>query len=785
MTFLRYGFGAAGGYEIEKSLRFRAENSAHLSRTPGVAGNRKTWTWSAWVKRGNFAENVLFSCNAGAPANGHAELVFDTSGTLYFASANDTVSLACIFETTAVFRDPTSHFHVMCVLDTTNAVADDRIRIFINGVRQAGTMDAVPVLNSDQQVNRNIQHVIGHQIYTGYSTWSFGGYLSRICFVDGQALGPESFGYQNVETNTWVTKAQSQCKAVVDAGGVNSFMLDFDNGTSLTTLGYDKSVKGNNWTLNGHSLTAGATYDWMDDTPTNVFATLDPLRNSTVVAYMNPTMSNANLRMATGDTSQRAAKGSINVSSGKWYFEATTDVMSTALSHAVGLYDGVTDTGVSLVYYRPDGVFVGCSPATSGATYAVGDVIGVAFDMSAGSIEFFKNGVSQGGSRAFSAATPERGAFLAVGGVANGAWTINFGQRPFAYAPPAGFKALCTKNLPEPTIKNPKQHFDVILRNGFSPAGGSITGLKFKPDFLWNKSRNTFNNNYLFDSVRGVANILVSNSTAAEYSAPAFLTSFDSNGYTLGIEDHPATTTVVDWLWKAGGPAVTNTAGSITSQVSANTTAGFSIVTYTGTGANATVGHGLGVAPKMVMVKGRDGAEKGWVIQHDALLATEYITYSTGAKATDATMWNSTKASSSVFSIGSNISVNTVTNSFVAYCFAEVPGYSRIGSYIGNGSSDGKFVWCGFRPKWVMIKRADAGTSQWIIHDAAREPINFMTAHIYPHVTNGETISMNTTIDAAASGFKLRTFSSEVNGNGATYIFIAFAEAPFKYANAR
>jgi hypothetical protein len=365
-------------------------------------------------------------------------------------------------------------------------------------------------------------------------------------------------------------------------------------------------------------------------------------------------------------------------------------------------------------------------------------------------------------------------------------YTFNFGQRPFTYTPPTGFKALHTGNLPTPTgaALEPKKHFDVVLHTGTGVAR-SVTGAQFQPDLVWVKARSTAFSHKLYDSVRGAAKELNSDLTAAESTDAAQLTSFNSGGFSVGtgLGVNQNTSTFADWLWKAGGAAVTNNAGSITSQVSANTAAGFSIVTYTGTGASATVGHGLGVAPKMVIVKGR-GNSVSWAIYHQNLIGTPgqvWIPFDTSATLTASTVWNNTAPTSSLFSIGtaSNTNVNTVQ--FVAYCFAEIPGYSKIGSYTG-GDANPRFVYCGFKPRWVLIKRSN-GVENWYIYDSSRDQYNQMRTVLEPNLTNAD--GTGDIVDFVANGFVLRSNSVATNSSTDTYIFMAISEANFKYANAR
>jgi hypothetical protein len=312
---------------------------------------------------------------------------------------------------------------------------------------------------------------------------------------------------------------------------------------------------------------------------------------------------------------------------------------------------------------------------------------------------------------------------------------------------------------------------------------------QFRPDLVWNKERSGTSNHFLNDSVRGAANYLSSNTTTAETALSTYLTSFNSNGFTMGTTQYGSGSTVVGWQWQAGqGSTSSNTSGSITSTVSVNTTAGFSIVTYTGTGANATVGHGLGVAPRMIIAKRRVDSPYNWPVYHAALSggANDYLILdTTNAKATNIVVWNNTNPTSSVFSIGTDGFINASTKTYVAYCWAEIAGFSRFGSYTGNGSADGPFVYLGFRPAFVLLKNANT-TDSWVIKDDQRAAnFNPASGNLYPNLTAAEDTGSGAFIDFLSNGFKVRGSNFSVCGSGNTIIFAAFAENPFKNANAR
>jgi hypothetical protein len=329
------------------------------------------------------------------------------------------------------------------------------------------------------------------------------------------------------------------------------------------------------------------------------------------------------------------------------------------------------------------------------------------------------------------------------------------------------------------TIDNPGLFFNTVLYTGDGTSSKAITGVGFQPDWVWLKARSSSYSHQLFDVVRGATKLLTSEATDVEQTLSG-VTSFDSDGFTVGSDagSNNNTTTFASWNWLAGGSASSNGDGSITSSVSANTTAGFSIVSYTGTGANATVGHGLGVKPDMIINKTRDSTAQMWSVYHSSLGATKHLGLDrTNAEDTGSAYYQDTEPTSSVFSVGSEAATNYSSAALIAYCFAEKKGYSKFGSYTGNGNADGTFVYTGFKPAWIMIKRYDGGSNNWLILDNKRSPINEMDDGLFPDANSAEGTGYK--CDFLSNGFKWRLSGSGENGSGYTYIYMAFAESPF------
>ena len=800
--------GQATGYNLTNSLRFRSSNSANLARTPASATNKKTWTWSGWVKRGALSSGSymdLFSAVVGA--NDITEFRY------HFNVNDDTLMFGYVVGgtgyyvySTNVFRDPSAWYHLVCSIDTTQATSTNRVKIYVNGnqVTQNAGGSGYPLQNVDTQVNTTSPHNIGY--LNGYGRY-FDGYMTEINFVDGTALTPSSFGETSATTGQWIPKRYT------GSYGTNGFKLNFSDASAATAaaIGKDSSGNGNNWTPNNISVTAGTTYDAMLDVPTNTsatvanYATLNPVYK----AASQPTFSNANLTVAGNTTNYQNSFSTIAVTSGKWYAEilitgtpnsanmlgvSNQTQLNYFCSNADVLGTGAGGTGYG--YYFNGKKYSAGIDTTYGAALASGDILGIALDLDNGKIWFSLNGTWQ------ASGDPAAGTNAAFTGIASDTWSIgttsystgatsfshNFGQRPFSYTPPTGFVALNTYNLPDSTIKKGNTVMDATLYTGTGSAQTIVNAALFKPDLVWGKARSTTRFNVLVDSVRGSSKDLYSNSTSAEFTDANVISSINSNGFSLGTdaELNLSANTFVAWQWQAGqGTTSSNTSGSITSTVSVNTTAGFSVFTYTGNAtANATIGHGLGVAPKMFIVKPRS-------------TTGEFLTYhvSTGkdgfmqlqdsaAFASSANYWGSTGPTSTTIQINGGGGVNNSGTTYVVWCWAEIAGFSKFGSYTGNGSADGPFVFTGFRPKFIMIKRTDTAGYNWPMMDTTRDTYNVSGYTLYANLTNSEDNGAFLT-DILSNGFKLRNTLAGENASGGTYIYMAFAESPFKSSLAR
>jgi len=791
------GNSASTGYNLTRSLRTRASATPWLNRT-FAAGNQKTWTLSTWVKRGTLGSaQVLLSTGVlNTSDSTFANFGFTATDQLTF-----TAYTVAWRTTTQVFRDPSSWYHIVLAFDTTQATAANRVKLYVNGAQvTAFASSGDPTINTDYAFNQAAAHYLGYPA-TSYSY--FDGYKAETYFINGQQLTPSSFGSTNSTTGVW------QPAAYTGTYGTNGFYLNFTDNSALTTssnvgLGKDFSGNANYWVTNNISITAGVTYDSMTDVPTLTSATAAnfPVLN-TLVPNPNgtPTYSNANLSVNCASASNFTAVPATMLlpTTGKWYAEfyavygdGTTSILDMGLLGSTDFptASGVIGTGATSYGYRANGNKLNNNVGTAyGATYTTGDLIAIAFDATAGSLTFYKNNTSQG--VAFTGLTAQY--FFAVGGYNFAQWACNFGQRPFTYTPPSGFVALNTYNLPTSTIVKGNTVMDATLWTGDGTSPRTITNAAlFQPDLVWFKTRSTAFYNQLSDSVRGATKSIYSNVTLAEENNAinGYLSSINSNGFSVingstgGGSVNANSTTYVAWQWQAGqGSTSSNTNGTITSTVSVNASAGFSVVTYTGNGTSgATLGHGLGVAPQLIFIKSRS-ATGYWLVYSAVNGATKYLTLNTtDAVLTNAGPFNNTAPTSSVFSVGNSADANANSTTYVAYCWTPIAGFSAFGSYTGNGSTDGPFVYLGFRPKFVLVKNTGLA-SNWAIFDSTRNPYNITNFGLVPNLSDAET--SGSSLQLLSNGFKWTDAGTTVNQSGATLIYMAFAENPFRNSLAR
>ena len=829
-------------YLISKSLRFADADTAYLSRTPSTAGNRKTWTYSAWVKRGNLGitgnAGAIFGSVIVGGSSGSFGLRFDTNDILGISDWHD-VEL----RTSMAFRDPSAWYHIVLAWDTTQAIESNRAKLYVNGsqvtlVEQTSAAGAGWKGYPPQNDERYVNGVYPHSISTAspYGThWKFDGYLSEVNFIDGQALAPTAFGKVHDVYGHWVPKAYAGSYNYTVGGvtGVNGFYLDFK---TSGTLGNDASSGSNNWTSNNLAST-----DQVIDTPTHNFSTWNPLALATNMGIILQQGNLYNKASTTNAGSPHNSFGTLPVSTGKWYFETRVEGIfgNVGISNTahVGTTELMNSTSNPLNNPPCDGYGWGLVTANgnkehlasniawhSGGTVA-NDIVMTAFDMDAGKIWWGVNGTWWESGNPTTGANPaytgqDFGTAVAFNTTQDGVgMRVNFGADSsfagtttaqnktdsngigdFYYTPPTNFNALCSRNLPNPAAV-PGEHFNTVTYDGDDSPTRTISGVGFQPSFTWVKDRSNANGHYLWDEVRGTDKNIRSdgtwNETDVSNASGGIVSTSTSDGFITKIGSNVnnvngAGNSYVAWNWKAGNATLGTgdfTQGTIASTCSRNVDAGFSIVSYTSNGTDgATVGHGLSLAPDMVIVKRRDVAG-GWAVYHSGNTTapeTDYLMLDLTSSTSDsASIWYDTAPTPSVFSLGNNAVVNVITGSpYIAYCFHSVDGYSRFGAFNGTGNTDGPMVYTSFRPKYVMIKNTFS-VSHWQIHDAERSTYNVMADQLHANATDADGAGSAYYIDFLSNGFKLRMSHAGQNESGRTMIYMAFAENPLKYTNAR
>ena len=817
--------GVGGGdfypHTVDNSARFNESDSAYLYRTAGTPTDQNRFTCSTWFKNskptGKSTNHCIFSAGN---SYGYAKVNMSVTGAGSIRWNYDSTSMNATKITNALHRDSSAWYHLVFAVDTDNATANDRVKIYVNGVRLTSfSSDLNPGSGDYYEWNQSGQvQNIGRRLSTGPTSY-IDLYLAQTAMVDGQQLDPTSFG--EFKNGIWVPKDLSGLTF-----GNNGFWLDFADSSNF---GNDVSGNNNDWTSSG--LTSS---DQMIDTPTNNFLTAVSLvpRTAGGTAYA-PTPSDGNLRQSGPNSSGGLGVGFPQ--SGKWYYEtryngggdaypgltcnpgSSTDAQGAGITGSYIYYFLSTTVYGSGNEYRLNGTWSG------GSNHTTGDIIGWAVDMDNGTFTTYVNGTQNVNHTWSSTDFDTKDVRLAFGGGNGHQLDYNFGQNgtfngtataqgnadengigDFYYTPPSGYLACCSQNMPELTIgpnsaTTSDENFDTALYTG---NGGTTTvsSLNFQPDLTWIKSRTYARYHALADVLRGSTKFLSSNSTSAEDTVDSGNgVVWNSTGFEVDASSdwnslNESGANIVAWNWKGNGSGVSNTDGTITSTVSANQNAGISIVGWAGTGAgSATVGHGLGVEPSVVITKqrGSSPALYNWLVYHKSLGASYYLSLNTNsASVNDTGPWSNTAPSSTVITLGTTTSnwyyVNNYSGTdYIAYAFAEVEGFSSFGKYTGNGSSDGSFIYTGFRPAFIYIKSSSLAQSG-IIKDTEVSPYNVSTAYNQPDSSAAEVANHTATYtDILSNGFKLRGSANATNASGATYIYMAFAENPFKYSNAR
>ena len=801
--------GASGSVEdltIDRSARFRGATDQRFDRT--LSSTSSSYTVSMWFKTVNVTTNFARGLFTLGPANNTdvAGVVFNTNDTLTFHGGNGTSAIV----TTRSLRDTSAWYYFTYSVNSNNFTA------YINGESlQTGTVRSLDTTSNGFRLGG---------WWGGYDL--FRGYIADFYLIDGLALTPSSFTKTNVETGQLIPKKYTGSFGTSGA----HLLFDDNSGTTATTLGKDSSDNGNNFTPNNF-----ITGDSVQDSPTNNFPTMNALEPASRKAG---TIKDGNLLLENGNHNLQRTNfffGKGGITSGKWYWEVRNQ--NGTYASYVGLTSNLTEDSGEIMN-STDKNFIG---SHTSKTFSASSGTGRTNQGSNKTMQFLLDVDNQeliakyDGTTIFTdtnipdAATTQYVPYVATtnDGSSGSLWADviwNFGQDStmagnisangnsdgngigdFHYSVPSGYLALCSANLPDPTIKLPNKHFDTLLYTGNNFDGTrAITGYNFQPDWIWTKNRTAATSHHLYDEVRGLGSgkEICTDKTQAEGgengAAYGYMTSYGTGGfntvkgsdstngnYNLNINGH----SYAAWAWNGGGSTVTNNDGSISSQVRANTSAGFSIISWTGTGSNLTIGHGLGVKPSAHITKARTGSSGcPWFLYLSDFGANSNLRLNTtdainsGAGQSD--LYNDTEPTSSVITIGDSSCINENNGTYITYAFSEVAGYSKFGNYVGNGNADGTFIFTSFRPAWVLIKNSSSGSTDWILKDATIETFNVVDAALKANTSDAESSSLSS-VDFLSNGFKIRNNGSFTNTNGNTYIYLAFAESPFKNSRAR
>ena len=770
MDFAHYWFQAPAGAATGKCLRFR--RSQALNRAPVSAGNRKTWTWSGWVKRGRLSRDEFFFNSSGVDDSTRLHLRLNPDDTLEVGSYSKR-----ILRPTQFFRDSAAWYHIVVALDTTQATASNRLKIYINGQEVTSfsidTRSTDISQNAEKGINTNTSHVIG-----GYGSNYFSGYMGAVHFIDGQALAPTDFGEYNAD-GVWVPK-----KVAGVTYGNQGWYLDFSDPADI---GADRSGNGNNWTPTGFELTntTSRNYDWVEDSPTDNYQTINPLTRG----YVDTLGANRGVGQSAPTLSKLSYSSTFKLPlKGKWYTEWSYDTNPGGAD--AGVWMGVcsddfnpnttTTAKFERAYRLDNGKKLHKDNGTGGesafgATCTAGDHIGVAVDMDKGHIWFAKNNVWQGSGNPATGANPAFTDLLSADIYKQLRFHVSIrnrvasfwdgGIQGFVYTPPAGFSGLSTANLPDVAITNPSDHVQIIKDS----AANILTNCQatFPNGFYWIMERSGSPKMRIVDSVRGGTkmtwnyNVGGGTTTYQQPSSDAWAMCFNT----------------------ASAPA-TNNAGTISANVSANPLAGISQIHYTGNGTSgATVGHGLNGVDVFVVVQ---DTQSGTNVLWASAMSDHYgnnnmqVNFSNKNNPYGTNTVNNVKPSGTVITLGTDSQVNENGKKYIILAFQNVSGFSNFVKYVGAGGTNNTFLYHGFTPL-LTLHKATANGQSW--HFMAN--VNKAGNPVVDDFATGDNEYFNGNVgvqDFVSNGSKLRS-QNQIGDSGATYFQWAFAEHPFGGSN--
>ena len=829
-------------YQIANSCRFDRASSHYLNRTIQSGGNLDLWTLSFWMKltaSAGFGSNQYHVYTSEDNTIGaYDAILFDVnaSSQIYYQISNK------YFVGNHSIRDTSAWYHVVIVFDSGNGTAAHRKRVWFNNVEDTGSDVQTYTQNLDSQLNKNTVHNIGAR-QDENASYFFDGYLADFIFVDGYAYAPTYFGEskngcwipKDYKTDTGNYGTTGYHLDFANSAALGNDVSGNNNDWTVHNLSahdqmkdtptFDGSSNGGNFcTMNPLGQQGGGadTYTFAEGNLQVAGSSMTAVGTMGITSgkwYYEAVMTSGDSGSIFGWTNQQFNTNTElcynNPSSG-----ADVQCFGTYMEGGGGDSDKVvimTDVGDGSNH---------TDSSIADSKWSTNDIIGVAFDADNKKVWFSKNGdwdFAYASSDPATAASPmiaasssmrdytikmDRPWLPAVGNWSGASRTYKFnfgtdssfsgsktsgsanaaddtGYGDFYYDVPAGFLALCSGNLPTPAAdpaddEGPYKYFVPKLYTGNGTSISVSTG--FQTDLVWVKYRDGTYDHTIGDSSRGTGKYIQSDTSAAEQSNVQSFTAFGSDGFTYGSElsGNQNTYPMISWNWKVnGGTTASNTTGDKTSTVQVDTDRGISIVQYTGNETAETIGHSLGAKPELIMVKCRS-FDRSWAVQWvDVNNTTSYILNTTGSDASSG-YWNNTSPTSSVFSVGGGTETNKDSQTFIAYCFVSKEGFSKVGTYEGNGNANGTFVCTGFRPAWIMTRSVDS-TSDWQIFDELREGYNIDNDELVANSTAAETTTDY--IDILSNGFKLRTTSDP--NVAETYGYIAFAKNPFKYATAR
>jgi hypothetical protein len=818
-------------HQIPNSVRMVAPSStsssnARLTQTFSTVDSNVHWTLNFWIKRSAIEGNnpvssarplTIFTPRSGTSGSVLHEFQFGATGSYGAGDAfaiTNTNSGTYILSTNNLFRDTSAWYNIHIQADLDNGTASEKLKIFINGTEASYNVDNRSSYSSMAGIVAGAW-TIGDYYNYGYPIQS---YLAQWAYVDGSTLAPTVFAEE--KNGVWIPKDLSSGITWGSAGHLLMFQ-------DSSALGDDTSGEGNDWASSNLS-----THDQMLDSPTfgssngGNFATLGPLWKTP-----DMTFSEGNLQ-ATTSTNNRGVMSNWEVPDGdKWYWEiyANSIVTSPPSQWLVGINYATVDftsdrggraTGVSYDSYDGKKRVDNNTSSSYGSSWATGDIIGVAVDRVNDTIQFYKNGSGQGTIDISGIDNTEFFPWAGSGGsTSTQELTFNFGQDGtfagsttaggnsddtgygnFKYSVPSGFKAMCSGNLPVADEVDPAQTDDNYPQKLFSPliwtgndaTSRAITGLGFRPDWLWFKNRSSAYSNRLYDTSRGIASNggkrLFSNTNAAEtdQTSGQDISAVGSDGFTMGASsglynnDTGSGGLQVGWFWRANGGTTSSGSGDLTSTHQVDPSGGFSIVLATGDGGSGdkTVSHGLSATPTVILAKKRSGASNWDTYFSEGVTAGSGMRFNTD-EAPLTGRWGT--INSSIMTCKDNYTWYS-TDTFVYYCFTNIEGYIKAGTYVGNANADGTFVYTGFKPAFFMCKPIVTGN--WRIQDIKRSPYNVADETLFPNHSNAEQSNSSDSIDILSNGVKMRASDSDYN-QATTFVYLAMAHNPFKYATAR